>query len=157
MASSGHTLAQLPYPIQPYSHPFGPPPGTLAASTQLSIPVYLNLSPAFSQVPAHLTNAVIFTNSPASTPMMALILSATGAPPTGQAFTGASHAAIAAASPSHPAYPHPPQLFPGSSALTATSFSFTGTLNFSEAIPRRIAIISPVPPTTTAARIIAVI
>ncbi len=39
--------------------------------------------------------------------------SATGCPPTGQALTGASPFAIALASPSQPAYPQPPQLFPG--------------------------------------------
>ena len=113
------------------------------------------MSDAFSQVPAHFTNATFFTNSPASTPMIALIFSAAAAPPTGQPFTGASPFAIAFASPSQPAYPQPPQLFPGSSARMATSFSSTGTLNFSEAIPSKIAISRPVPPTTTMASKIA--
>ena len=54
--------------------------------------------------------------------MIAPIFAATGAPPTGHALAGASPAAIALASASHPAYPQPPQLFPGSSALTSISF-----------------------------------
>ena len=32
---SGHTAAQLPNPIHPNSHPFGPAPGTFIASIQL--------------------------------------------------------------------------------------------------------------------------
>ena len=127
------------------------------AETQSSLPAYLYFDFALSQVPAHFTNATCFSPAPASTPMIEAILSATGCPPTGHAPTGASPAAIALASASQPANPQPPQLFPGRHSLTATSFSSTGTLNFSEAMPRRMEITSPVPPTTTAARIIPLI
>ena len=53
---------------------------------------------------------------------MSAIFFATGAPPTGQAEGSLSPLAIAAASPSHPGYPQPPQLLPGSASLIATSF-----------------------------------
>src|SRR5699024_1579930 len=156
IASKSQTFTQLPNPVQPYSQAFGPPPGTLMADTQSSLPKYLYLEEAFSQVPAHLTKATIFSISPVSTPMISPIFAATAGPPTGQAETGASPCAIAFARASQPANPQPPQLLPGRHSLTAISFSSTGTLNFSEAIPRRIEITRPVPPTTAAARIIPV-
>lgn len=53
-----------------------------------------------------------------------------GISPTGQPFTGASPFAIAFAIASHPAYPQPPQLFPGSCSLTCCSFSSISTANF---------------------------
>ena len=53
--------------------------------------------------------------------MIAPILAATGAPPTGQEPTSASPFAIAAARPEHPAKPQPPQLFPGRAANTSSS------------------------------------
>ena len=105
----------------------------------------------FSQVPAHFTNATSCTLSPASSPMIAAIFAATGAPPTGHCPTGASPFAIAAARPEHPAYPHPPQLLPGSSARIASSFSSTSTANFLPAIPRKTPMNTPVPPTISAA------
>jgi hypothetical protein len=71
-------------------------------------------------------------------------------------LTGASPFTIAAASPEHPAYPQPPQLFPGRASVTATSLSSTSTLNFSPETPRKNPIKIPTPPTTTAAKIIAV-
>ena len=86
------------------------------AETQSSLPAYLYFDFALSQVPAHFTNATCFSPTPASTPMIEAILSATGCPPTGHAPTGASPAAIALASASQPANPQPPQLFPGSNA-----------------------------------------
>ena len=112
---------------------------------------------ALSQVPAHFTKATIFSVSPASTPMICPICSATAAPPTGQAFTAACPMAMAFARASQPAYPQPPQLLPGRHSLTATSFSSMGTLNFSDAIPRRTEITSPVPPTITAASTIPIL
>jgi len=87
--------------------------------------------------------------------MIAPIFAATAAPPTGQEPTSASPFAIAAARPEHPAKPQPPQLFPGRAANTSSSFGSTSTLNFSPAIPRIIPMTIPVPPTTTAAIIIA--
>ena len=113
--------------------------------------------PALSQVPEHLTYATIFTLSPAATPMTFPIFSATAAPPTGHAFTGASPAAIAFAKASHPAYPQPPQLFPGRNSLTSISFSSTGTANAFAANPKRSPIRRPIKPTTTAAIITPVI
>ena len=89
--------------------------------------------------------------SPALTPIISPIISATGAPPTGHLFTGASPAAIAFARPSQPGYPQPPQLFPGNASLTAISFSSTSTLNFSLATPSRRPIRIPTIPTTAAA------
>ena len=83
--------------------------------------------------------------------MTSLIFAATASPPTGHADGGISPFAMAAASPSHPGYPHPPQLFPGRSSLTAISFSSTSTLNFSPATPRRIPITIPTPATTATA------
>src|SRR5699024_6348014 len=59
IASKSQTFTQLPNPVQPYSQAFGPPPGTLMADTQSSLPKYLYLEEAFSQVPAHLTKATI--------------------------------------------------------------------------------------------------
>ena len=53
---------------------------------------------------------------------MSAIFLATGAPPTGQAEGSLSPLAIAAASPSHPGYPQPPQLLPGSASLIALLF-----------------------------------
>ena len=83
--------------------------------------------------------------SPASCPMIAAIFAAAAAPPTGQAFTGASPFAMAAASPSHPGNPQPPQLLPGSSSLTCISLSSTSTANFFPATPRNSPIKSPTP------------
>ena len=59
---------------------------------------------------------------------------------------------MAAASPSHPGYPHPPQLFPGSSSLTAASVSFTSTDKNLPAIPKIIPINKPTPPTINTAK-----
>ena len=57
---------------------------------------------------------------------MSAIFLATGAPPTGQAEGSLSPLAIAAASPSHPGYPQPPQLLPGSASLIATNCAVLG-------------------------------
>ena len=84
-------------------------------------------------------------------------MAATGAPPTGQLPTSASPFAIAAARPEHPAYPQPPQLFPGSTPRIASSLSSTSTANFFPASPRNTPMNKPVPPTITAAIITAVI
>ena len=84
-------------------------------------------------------------------------MAATGSPPTGHCPTGASPFAIAAARPEHPAYPQPPQLFPGRTPKTASSLGSTSTLNFSPDIPRKNPRIIPTQPTTRAATIIAVI
>ena len=83
--------------------------------------------------------------------MIAPIFSATGAPPTGHPPTSASPFTIAAARPEQPAYPQPPQLFPGSSARMASSLSSTSTANFLPDTPRKTPINSPVPPTIAAA------
>ena len=89
--------------------------------------------------------------------MIAAIFFATGSPPTGHAPTSASPAAIAFASASQPAYPHPPQLLPGSSALTSISFWSTSTANFLPMNPRKRPRIKPTMLTTAAAIIIPVI
>ena len=81
-------------------------------------------------MPLHFTKATIFSLLPASTPIMAAIFSAQGAPPTGQASTGAVPSAMAFARPSQPGKPQPPQLLPGSSSLTNISFSSTSTAKF---------------------------
>lgn len=106
---------------------------------------------------AHLTNAVIRFCSPAATPIISPIFSATGAPPTGQAEISASPFTIAAASPEHPAYPQPPQLLPGSASHTFVSRSSTSTANFCPATPRNTPMNRPTPPTIRAANIIPVI
>jgi len=82
---------------------------------------------------------------------MSAIFFATGAPPTGQAEGSLSPLAIAAASPSHPGYPQPPQLLPGSASLIATSFSSTSTERNFPAIPSAIPINKPTPPTINTA------
>src|SRR5699024_1297079 len=79
----------------------------------------------------------------------------TASPPTGHPFTGASPLAIAAARPSQPGYPQPPQLFPGRASLTAISRSSVSTANFLPATPRKIPIKRPTAATTTVATIIA--
>ena len=151
IAPNSHTALHEPYPVHPYVHAFGPLFGLFCASLQSLGPTYSYTSLAFSQSPAHLTNATYFVFSAFSTPMTSLIFAATASPPTGHADGGISPFAMAAASPSHPGYPHPPQLFPGRSSLTAISFSSTSTLNFSPATPRRIPITIPTPATTATA------
>ena len=89
--------------------------------------------------------------------MIAAIFAATGAPPTGHAPQSASPAAIAFASASQPAYPQPPQLLPGSSALTSISFWSTSTANFFPINPRKSPRRRPVTPTAQAAIIIPII
>ena len=70
---------------------------------------------------------------------------------TGQASGFASPSAIAAARPSQPGYPQPPQLLPGNASRTLISFSSIFTLNFSLATPRRIPAKIPTIPMTAAA------
>ena len=89
--------------------------------------------------------------------MISPILTATKEPPTGHPLTSASPATIAAARPEHPAYPQPPQLFPGSTPRIASSRSSTSTANFFPDTPRKTPMNNPVPPTITAASIIPVI
>ena len=56
----------------------------LTALVILAIPpILIQTTLAFSQVPAHLTNAALRSPSSALTPMISPILAATGAPPTG--------------------------------------------------------------------------
>ena len=110
-----------------------------------------------SQVPPHFTKATLRMLSPAFCPMILAIFAATASPPTGQPFTGASPFAIAFAIASHPAYPQPPQLFPGSCSLTCCSFSSISTANFFPANPRKSPRSSPVPPTITAASMISML
>lgn len=84
--------------------------------------------------------------------MILAIFFATSAPPTGQAPGSHSPFAIAAAKPSQPGNPQPPQLFPGSSSLIAASVSLTSTAKNFPAIPKTIPIISPTPPTIRTAK-----
>ena len=84
------------------------------------------------------TNATFLMLSTLSVPMIFATRAATSAPPTGQAFTGASPFTMAAASPEHPGYPHPPQLFPGRAAVIFSSLSSTFTVNAIPASPRNI-------------------
>ena len=65
----------------------------------------------------------------ASTPRTAPTFFATSGPPAVHPFTGAFPAAQAAAKPSQPGYPHPPQFAPGKQSRIFATVSSTGTKN----------------------------
>lgn len=66
--------------------------------------------------------------------MTSAMAAAASSPPTTQADGFASPFAIASASASHPAYPHPPQFAPGSCSRIFGTFGSTLTSNALEAI-----------------------
>ena len=132
IASNGHTSTQVPNPRHPKEQLLLPP-FTMLAALQSCIPIYSYFSLALSHVPLQMTCAIIFVLSSTTSPMISATFSAVSDPPTGHPLALASPFATALANPSHPGYPHPPQLAPGRTSLTATAFGSISTANFCEA------------------------